>query len=116
MVYARFLAFSIADPIFRAERFGRVPIKLLRVCIQHLVEDYQEKTNAGSVATANLSTIVIGALGGKRNSAKVEDFLPYKVKKQTNGLQDSTISAMKWALQNKKMPPAVIGMIGAELG
>jgi hypothetical protein len=116
VVYARFLSFSIADPIFQAERFGKVPVKLLQTCIRHLSEDRQERANANSIATAKLSSIVLGALGGKKVKVKLEDLLPYETKKPDNALQDSTISAMKWALKHETMPPAIIGMIGAELG
>jgi hypothetical protein len=116
MVYARFLSFSIADPVFQAERFGKVPIKLLQICLQHLSEDRQEQANANSIATAKLSSIVLGALGGKKVKVKLEDLLPYEMKKHSNDLRDSTISAMKWALKHETMPPAIIGMIGAELG
>lgn len=115
-VYARLLCFSIADPLFHAASFGRMPVKLLQACIQQLSEDKQETINAQSVATAKLSSIVIGALGGKKAKIKMEELLPYAMKKDDNGLSGATIAAMKWALKNEQMPPAVIGMIGAELG
>jgi hypothetical protein len=31
-------------------------------------------------------------------------------------LSESTVSAMKWALKNEKLPPSIVGLIGAELG
>jgi hypothetical protein len=42
--------------------------------------------------------------------------LPYEIKKGSNDLQPETIEAMKWALKHEKMPAAIIGLIGAELG
>jgi hypothetical protein len=110
------LSFSIADPLFSAERFGRIPVKLLHICIRQLTENKQETINAQSIATAKLSSIVIGALGGKKTKVKMEELLPYEMKRNDNGLKESTIAAMKWALKHEMMPPAIIGMIGAELG
>lgn len=115
-VYCRFLALSIGDPLFHAQRFGRLPMQFLRTCLRHLVEAHQERTNADSVATAKLAMLVYSALGGKTNKAKMSDFLPYEVKKDDNGLKESTINAMRWALKHHKMPPSIIGLLGAELG
>lgn len=110
------MCFSIADPLFHANSFGKLPIKLLQVCIRQLSEDRRDTINAQSIATAKLSSIVIGALGGKKTRIKVEELLPYAMRKGDQGLKESTITAMKWALKHEQMPPAVIGMIGAELG
>lgn len=71
--------------------------------------------NAQSISTAKLSGLVFSALGGKTKKINLEDFLPYQIKKGSNDLQEETIEAMKWALKNEKMPPAIIGLIGAEL-
>lgn len=91
-------------------------MQFLRTCLRHLVEAHQERTNADSVATAKLAMLVYSALGGKTNKAKMSDFLPYEVKKDDNGLKESTINAMRWALKHHKMPPSIIGLLGAELG
>jgi hypothetical protein len=91
-------------------------VKLLQVCTEQLSENKQETINAQSIATAKLSSIVINALGGKKAKIKMEELLPYELKKPSNGIKPSTIAAMKWALKNEKMPPAVIGLIGSELG
>lgn len=115
MLYARLLSFSIADPLFHAGNFGKVPVKLLQVCTRQLSDAKQETINAQSISTAKLSSIVMGALGGKRAKVKIEELLPYEIKRNNNTLKESTIQAMKWALKNETMPPAIIGMIGAEL-
>jgi hypothetical protein len=77
---------------------------------------HREQVNAQSVSTAKLSGLVFSALGGKSQKLNLQDFLPYEIKKSASDLQDETIEAMKWALKNEKMPPAIIGLIGAELG
>ena len=89
---------------------------LLHVCLEQFALFHKETTNAHSIAVAKLSNLVFCALGGKANKVKLSDFLPYELKDETNGLKDSTIDAMRWALKNEKMPPAIIGMVGAELG
>lgn len=71
--------------------------------------------NAQSISTAKLSGLVFSALAGKGKKPSLEDFLPYEIKKGANDLQEETIAAMKWALKHEKMPPAIVGLIGAEL-
>lgn len=81
-----------------------------------MLEAKKEDANANSIATAKLGSLVYSALGSKGAKAKLDDFLPYEISKVDNGLKESTIAAMKWALKHQKMPPAIIGLIGAELG
>lgn len=109
------MSFAIVDPIFHAERFGRLPVVFLRACLANLFEAYKEQLNAQSISTAKLSSLVFSALGGKGKKSNLEDFLPYEIKKGNNDLQEDTIEAMKWALKHEKMPPVIIGLIGAEL-
>lgn len=102
--------------MFHAERFGKAPVSLIQACLANLTEARKEQVNANSIATAKLSSLVYSALGGKAAKAKLEDFLPYEINKGDNGLKESTIAAMKWALKNEKLPPSIVGLIGAELG
>ena len=115
-IYCRFLSFAIVDPIFHAERFGRLPVVFLQACLENLFETHKEQVNAQSISTAKLSGLVFSALSGKGKKPSLEDFLPYEIRKGSNDLQPETIEAMKWALKHEKMPPAIVGLIGAELG
>lgn len=72
--------------------------------------------NAQSISTAKLGGLVFSALTSKGKKIDLEDFLPYEIKKGSNDLQAETTEAIKWALKNEKMPPVIIGLIGAELG
>jgi hypothetical protein len=110
------LSFSIADPIFQAERFGKLPIAFLQTCLENWLEAHKEQVNAQSISTAKLSGLVFSALAGKGKKPSLEDFLPYEIRKGANDLQEETLAAMKWALKHEKMPPVIIGLIGAELG
>ena len=106
---------GVSDPLFHAERFHLLPVKFLRAITESLVKQKQQTINADSIAVAKLACLVHGALGGKKNSISLDAFLPFDKPKDSNDLQDSTVEALKWAMKNEKLPPAVIGMIGAEL-
>jgi DNA-binding protein YbaB len=101
--------------LFRVERFCLVPVKFLKAVSEGLVKQKQQTINADSIAVAKLACLVHGALGGKKHSVSLDVFLPFEKPKDGNALQDSTIDALKWAMKNEKLPPAVVGIIGAEL-
>lgn len=75
----------------------------------------QKRTNASSVATAKLATVVCSALGGKGAKPKLDHFLPFELDKGDSAIKQSTKEALHWALKHEKMPPLIVGMIGAEL-
>jgi hypothetical protein len=114
-IYAQLIHLGISDPLFHAERFNLVPVGFLRSVSENLVKQKQQTINADSVAVAKLACLVHSALGGKKNAASLDSFLPFEKAKDENGLKDSTINAMKWAMKNEKLPPAVVGIIGPEL-
>jgi hypothetical protein len=108
------MALSIADPIFHAERFGKVPMALLRTMLEQASNEQQQLINAQSISTAKLAVTVVGALGGKTAKASVDDFLPFE-RPKTTGISSETKEAMQWALKNLRLPPVIVGLIGAEL-
>lgn len=105
----------MADPIFSAKNFKRLPVKLIADVLEHEQKAFQFRTNAASVSTAKLATVVVSALGGKGTKMKLDHFLPYELEGDNSGLKSSTKEALRWALKNEKMPAAIVGMIGAEL-
>ena len=90
-------------------------MKLLADVLEHSYETLQKRTNAASVSTAKLAMVVCSALGGKGNRTKLDQFLPFELENSNSGLKQSTKDAMQWALKNEKLPPVIVGMIGAEL-
>jgi len=114
-LYAQMISLGVSDPLFNAERFHLVPVKLLKALADSLSKHQQQKANIDGSSVAKLACLVHSALGGKKSSVSIEAFLPFDLPKDKQGIQESTISAMKWALKNEKMPPAIVGMIGAEL-
>lgn len=108
-------SFQIADPIFHAANFNKLPIKLIEIVLNHSYQALHRETNANSISTAKLALVVCSALGNKGSKIKLEHFLPYEMKENNGRLKESTRKAMQWALKNEKLPAVVVGMIGAEL-
>jgi len=101
--------------LFHAKNFGKIPVKLVGQVLKQTDQEKQNIINAHSVSTAQLCTLVVGALAGKQAKAKVDDFLPFQRRRDFDGLSEQTKAAIQWALKNKTMPPVIIGMLGAEL-
>lgn len=114
-MYFKVLSFGINDPIFHAKNFGKIPVAILHGALERLSKYENQTINAYSISTAKLGCLVYGALGGKTNKISIADFLPFEMPRAEKELKPSTIAAMKWALKHEKLPPAIIGMIGAEL-
>jgi hypothetical protein len=108
------MALSIADPIFHAERFGKVPVALLRLVLEQASNERQQLINAQSMSTAQLAVTVVGALGGKTARANVDDFLPF-ARPKPSSITEETREALQWALKHQVLPPVIVGLIGAEL-
>ena len=75
------------------------------------------KYNINSIATAKLGTVVIGALGGKKARASVDDFLPFDTKKikKENGLSDESMAVLQRLMRSRKMDGRVIALLADEL-
>ena len=91
-----------------------MPIRLLQTMLEQASTEQQRLINAHSMSTAKLAVTVVGALGGKTARAKVDDFLPFEQDKP-NGISSETKEALQWALKNHRLPPVIVGLIGAEL-
>lgn len=114
-MYSQLCSFQLADPIFHAANFSRLPIRLIQSVLNDGYQALHRKTNANSVSTAKLAVVVCGALSAKGSRIKLEHFLPYEETQGNNLLKESTKKAMEWALRHEKLPAAIVGMIGAEL-
>lgn len=115
-VYCQLASLQLPDPLFHACNFARVPVKLIADVLEKSYKILHARTNAASVSTAKLAVVVMGALGAKGSKVKLDQFLPYEVDDGTSSLRSSTKEALEWALKNEKLPAAIVGMIGAELG
>lgn len=92
-----------------------MPIKFLQAISDTLIKQKQQSANADSIAVAKLSCLVYSALSSKKNAPPIESFLPFEKVAPSSGLKESTIEAIKWAVKNQPLPPAIVGMIGPEL-
>lgn len=102
--------------MFHAERFGKVPIVLLKKLILAADQEKQQIINSHSVATAKLGMIVLSALGGgASNKAKIADFLPFETPRPVTAITSETEEVVRWALRTQKLPPTIVAMLGAEL-
>ena len=75
------------------------------------------KYNLNSVATAKLGTVVVGALGGKRNDVGVDDFLPFdtrKLKKDT-GVTDASLKVLKGLMSTHRLDPRLVATLANEI-
>jgi len=114
-VFCQLTSLQLSDPLFQAANFSRLPVKLLADVLRHYYETMQRRTNASSVSTAKLAMVVCSALGGKGNRTKLDQFLPFELNDGAESIKQNTKDALQWALKNERMPPAIVGMIGAEL-
>lgn len=114
-VYCQLVALQLADPLFHASNFARLPVLLIWDILEHCSKSERVKTNATSMATAKLGTVVVSALNSKGAKVKVSDFLPYELEKGDEGVSQETKEAMQWALKNEKLPSIIAGMVGSEL-
>lgn len=115
-VFCQLASLHLTDPLFHASNFAKLPTKLIADMLTHGHEDMQRRANATSVSTAKLAVVVSSALGAKGPQLKIDQFLPYDLSKGGSALEASTREALQWALKNEKLPAAIVGMIGAELG
>jgi hypothetical protein len=73
--------------------------------------------NANSISTAKLSSVVVGALGGKKAKVSIDDFLPFdtrKIKKE-NGITEESYAVLARLMKTRKMDGRLIGLLADEL-
>jgi hypothetical protein len=114
-IFCQLMSFQVPDPLFSAANFSRIPVKLLGDVLNYNYMAMQKRTNAASVSTAKLTMAVYSALGTKGNKHKIDHFLPFELDQDDSVMKKSTKEAMQWALKHEKMPPTIVGMLGAEL-
>lgn len=75
------------------------------------------KYNINSISIAKLGTVVLGALGGKKAKASIDDFLPFDTKKikKENGLSDESLEVLQRLMRSRRMNGRVIGLLADEL-
>lgn len=87
----------------------------MREAVNYTTKEKQQTINAMSISIAKVAVTAIGMVVGKKSRARIEDFLPFEKPKDDKDISKKTVEAMEWALKNEKLPPAIVGIIGAEL-
>ncbi len=75
------------------------------------------KYNIGSIATAKLGTVVVGALGGKKAKVSADDFLPFDTRrlKKQNGMTDESLGILQRLMRTRRLDGRVIALLADEL-
>lgn len=115
LLYCQLAALNLADPIFHAANFSKLPVRLITDVLDTNAKVSRMRVNANSVATAKMGAMVASALSSKGSQPKVSDFLPYELDDKEDGPSESTKKALKWALSTQKLPSVIVAMLGDEL-
>jgi hypothetical protein len=73
--------------------------------------------NAQSMTTAKLCMVVMGALGGKKINATVDDFLPFdtrKIKKE-NGITSKSLQILRRLMKTQKLDGRLLALLADDL-
>jgi hypothetical protein len=105
------------DPRWNAENFARQPIDDVRRAIKFLEKRDITEYNVQSLSTAKLGAVVVGALGGKKAKASVEDFLPFDTRriKKDSGITDATMDVFKKLMRTRRLDGRLIALLVDEL-
>lgn len=76
-----------------------------------------EKYNIGNMSAAKLGVVVLSALGGKKTSATVNDFLPFDTRqiKKDSGITKQSLSVFRRLMKSQVMDGRVIALLADDL-
>lgn len=89
----------------------------LKKAIKFLEKRDITEYNVNSISIAKLGTVVVGALGGKKAKASVDDFLPFDTRKikKDNGLTDETLEVFKRLMKTRRLDGRLIAVMAEDL-
>lgn len=105
------------DPRWHAENFALQRVDDLSAALKFLEKQDIYKANVSSIATAKLGTVVVGALGGKKSSVSVDDFLPFdtrKLKKDT-GVTEQSLKVLRRLMRVRKLDSRLVATLASEI-
>ena len=116
-IYFRLNASDLKDRRWESNNFGKQRVKDVVTALKWLEKHDVTKYNINSIATAKLGTVVVGALGGKKAKASVDDFLPFDTKriKEKSGISDESVGILQKLMRTRKMDGRVIALLAEEL-
>lgn len=116
-LYFRLSSSAFHDSRWDAENFGMQRLADIKKAIAFLEKRDIHDYNVRSVSIAKLGTVVVGALGGKKAKASVDDFLPFdtrKIKKES-GITDATLEVFKKLMKVKRLDGRLIAVMAEDL-
>ena len=82
------------------------------------LEQYDvSRHNIANMSAAKLGVVVLGALGGKKVKATVDDFLPFdtrRIKKDT-GITKESLTVFRHLMKSRRMDGRVIALLADDL-
>lgn len=116
-LYFRLSSSDLKDPRWHAENFALQKVDDVSAALKFLEKQDIYRSNVSSLATAKLGTVVVGALGGKRNSVTVDDFLPFdtrKLKKDT-GVTEQSLKVLRRLMRTRKLDSRLVATLASEI-
>lgn len=116
-IYLTLVSSEVNDPRFYAENFGRQPVRQVFRALEFAMERERERTNAHSVSTARLATVVQVAASMGKAKAKIADFLPYELPKRGKEPRISADAAatIRRLIKQRKIPLSVASFLMEDL-
>lgn len=116
-IYFRLTSSAYHDTRWHAENFASQPVKDVKKAIQFLEKRDITEYNVQSLSTAKLGAVVVGALGGKKAKASVEDFLPFDTRKlkKENGITDETLDVFRKLMRTRRLDGRLIALLAEDL-
>jgi hypothetical protein len=105
------------DSRWHAENFGSQPVKDVKRALKFLEKRDITDYNVNSLATAKLGMVVVGALGGKKAKASVDDFLPFDTRtiKKDSGITEESLAVFKRLMKTKRLDGRLIALLADDL-
>jgi hypothetical protein len=92
-------------------------VKDIVKALEWLEKHDMAKVNVNSISTAKLSSVVVGALGGKKAKASLNDFLPFDTRKmkKENGISEESYIVLSRLMRTQRVDGRLIALLADEL-
>lgn len=108
---------DLKDDRWTADNFAMQRVRDVMEAMKWLEESDAIKHNISSVTTAKLCMVVIGALAGKKAKARLDDFLPFDMRKirKENGITEESLTVLRNLMKARQIDGRVIALLADEL-
>ena len=76
-----------------------------------------EKHNARNMSAAKLGVVVLSALGGKKTSATINDFLPFDTRqmKKDTGITSQSLNVLRHLMKSRMLDGRIIALLADDI-